>query len=82
MGSSGKKPVLIGRHYMTNTKSTLMAAILLGGLAFLIPFLGALVGLAVSIFTLVDAIFVLTDSPLRRALHDKWSNTIVVKAQP
>ena len=36
----------------------------------------------IGIFTLVDGIFVLTDSVRRQALHDKWSGTIVVKAQP
>jgi uncharacterized RDD family membrane protein YckC len=36
----------------------------------------------VSLFILADGIFVLTDSVRRQALHDKWSGTIVVKAQP
>lgn len=55
--------------------------VLVGGLFMFIPFLGSLVIFALSIFSLVDVIFILTDSPLRRALHDKWTNTIVVKAQ-
>lgn len=37
--------------------------------------------LLIGIFTLIDGIFVLTDTPLRRALHDQWTNTIVIKAQ-
>lgn len=55
--------------------------IIVVGLSFFIPFLGAILALAVSVFFLVDAIFVLTDSPLRRALHDKWAPTLVVKSQ-
>lgn len=52
------------------------------GLLGFIPIVGGVFGgLLVSIFVLVDGIFVFTDNPLRRALHDKWSNTIVIKAQ-
>ena len=50
------------------------------GLFAFVPVLGAIVSFAVAVFTLVDAIFVLTDTPLRRALHDKWAGTIVIKA--
>lgn len=55
--------------------------ILVGGIVMLVPILGGIVVFALAIFSLVDVIFILTDSPLRRALHDKWTNTIVVKAQ-
>ena len=34
----------------------------------------------IGIFTLIDGIFVLTDSTRRQSLHDKWAGTIVVKA--
>ncbi len=51
--------------------------LLLSNIGFII---GSLLGFAVAIFTLVDVIFIFTD-PLRRALHDKWTDTIVVKAQ-
>jgi uncharacterized RDD family membrane protein YckC len=56
--------------------------IAIGGLFGFFGILGGLlVSLVIGIFTIVDAVFVLTDTPLRRALHDKWTNTIVVKAQ-
>ena len=55
--------------------------IALYGLLGFLGVIGSILGLAVAVFTLVDAIFILTDTPLRRALHDKWTNTIVVKAQ-
>jgi len=42
---------------------------------------GLLIAFLIGIFTLVDGIFVLTDSVRRQALHDKWVGTIVVKAQ-
>ncbi|WP_281689338.1 RDD family protein [Pseudonocardia thermophila] len=50
----------------------------------LLGFLGPLSLLStpvIAIFTIVDGIFVITNTPLRQALHDKWTNTIVVKAQ-
>jgi uncharacterized RDD family membrane protein YckC len=54
--------------------------IALSGLFSFVPFLGFLVGLLASVGTLVDGISVFTDEPLRRALHDKWTGTLVVKA--
>ncbi|GEL22149.1 hypothetical protein PSU4_11030 [Pseudonocardia sulfidoxydans NBRC 16205] len=40
-----------------------------------------LISLLVLVFSLADGISVLTDQPLRRALHDKWAATIVIKSQ-
>ena len=51
-------------------------------LGFISIFGSLLIWLLVGVFLLVDGIFVLTDSVRRQALHDKWSGTIVVKAQP
>jgi uncharacterized RDD family membrane protein YckC len=51
------------------------------GLLGFIDVFGNLLGLVVAVFTLVDGIFVFTDLPLRRALHDKWAGTLVIKAQ-
>jgi uncharacterized RDD family membrane protein YckC len=51
------------------------------GLLGFINVFGNLLGLVVFVFTLVDGIFVFTDVPLRRALHDKWAGTLVIKAQ-
>jgi uncharacterized RDD family membrane protein YckC len=53
-----------------------------GLLGFISIFGGLLIAFLIGIFTLVDGIFVLTDSVRRQALHDKWVGTIVVKAQP
>ena len=53
-----------------------------GLLGFILDFGSLLIWLLVGAFLLVDGIFVLTDSVRRQALHDKWSGTIVVKAQP
>jgi len=53
-----------------------------GLLGFISIFGGLLIWMLVSLFILADGIFVLTDSVRRQALHDKWSGTIVVKAQP
>jgi len=53
-----------------------------GLLGFISIFGSLLIWLLVGAFLLVDGIFVLTDSVRRQALHDKWSGTIVVKAQP
>lgn len=53
---------------------------IVGLLAFLSLFGFGLIILIVGIFSIVDGIFVITDQPLRRALHDKWANTIVVKS--
>jgi uncharacterized RDD family membrane protein YckC len=53
-----------------------------GLLGFISIFGGLLISFLIGIFTLVDGIFVLTDSVRRQSLHDKWSGTIVVKAQP
>lgn len=50
----------------------------------LFGFLGVTGGqqwLLVVVFSLVDGIFVITEGPLRRALHDRWTDTIVIKAQ-
>jgi uncharacterized RDD family membrane protein YckC len=52
----------------------------IGLLGFLSFFGTALLYLLIAVFTLVDGLFVITDTPLRRALHDKWTNTIVIKA--
>ncbi|GAY08932.1 RDD family protein [Pseudonocardia sp. N23] len=54
---------------------------LTGLLAFLDVGSYTIISLAVGIFTLIDGIFVITEVPLRRALHDKWANTIVIKSQ-
>jgi uncharacterized RDD family membrane protein YckC len=51
-------------------------------LGFISIFGGLLISFLIGIFTLVDGIFVLTDSVRRQALHDRWPGTIVVKAQP
>ena len=53
-----------------------------GLLGFISVFGGVLLSFVIGLFTLIDGIFVLTDSVRRQALHDKWSSTIVVKAQP
>lgn len=53
-----------------------------GLLGFISIFGGVLLSFVIGLFTLVDGIFVLTDSVRRQSLHDKWSGTIVVKAQP
>ena len=51
------------------------------GLFTFLPLGGSvLMMLGILAFSLADGIPVLTDVPLRRALHDKWSNTLVVKA--
>ena len=55
--------------------------IAIAGLLMFIPILGSIVLFVLAIGSLVDVIFILTDQPLRRALHDKWTNTIVIKAQ-
>jgi uncharacterized RDD family membrane protein YckC len=55
--------------------------IAVAGLLMFVPILGGLVLFVLAIGSLVDVIFILTDQPLRRALHDKWTNTIVIKAQ-
>ena len=54
---------------------------LAGLLGFISIFGGLLIAFLIGIFTLVDGIFVLTDSVRRQALHDKWVGTIVVKAR-
>jgi uncharacterized RDD family membrane protein YckC len=51
----------------------------LGG--FLGFLLSGLLSFVIGIFALVNVIFIFIDQPLRRALHDKWAKTIVVKAQ-
>jgi len=53
---------------------------LTGLLAFLDIGSYTIISLAVGIFTLVDGIFVITDQPLRHALHDKWAKTTVIKS--
>ncbi len=53
-----------------------------GLLGFISIFGGVFVSMLIGLFTLVDGLFVLTDSVRRQALHDKWTGTIVVKAQP
>jgi uncharacterized RDD family membrane protein YckC len=53
-----------------------------GLLGFISVFCGVLLSFVIGLFTLIDGIFVLTDSVRRQSLHDKWSGTIVVKAQP
>ena len=51
------------------------------GLLTFLPFGGsALMVLGILVFSLADGIPVFTDVPLRRALHDKWTDTLVVKA--
>jgi len=42
---------------------------------------GTGLGLLIVVASLVDAIPVFTDLPLRRAMHDKWTDTIVIKVQ-
>ncbi|MGE0838929.1 RDD family protein [Pseudonocardia sp.] len=54
---------------------------IVGVLAFVDFFGLGLISLLVLIFSLADGISVLTDQPLRRALHDKWAGTIVIKSQ-
>jgi uncharacterized RDD family membrane protein YckC len=52
-----------------------------GLVGFLTIFGSLFVSLLIVIFTLVDGLFIITDSVRRQALHDKWSGgTIVVKA--
>ncbi|AEA27743.1 RDD family protein [Pseudonocardia benzenivorans] len=53
---------------------------IVGLLAFVSVFGFGLIGLIVGIFSLIDGIFVITDQPLRRALHDQWAKTIVIKS--
>ena len=54
-----------------------------GLLGFISIFGGVFVSMIIGLFTLVDGLFILTDSVRRQALHDKWcGGTIVVKAQP
>ncbi len=48
-----------------------------------IPIIGSFfIWMVFSLVGLVELIVVLTDSVRRQSLHDKWSGTIVVKAQP
>lgn len=55
--------------------------VLVGGILLIVPILGSILFFLLSIGSIVDSIFILTDTPLRRALHDKWTKTIVIKAQ-
>jgi uncharacterized RDD family membrane protein YckC len=51
-----------------------------GAIIGLVPFIGFLGGFLIFVFTLADGIFVFTEKPLGQALHDKWTNTLVIKA--
>ena len=43
--------------------------------------IGALLYLALLVMCIADGFSVITDEPLRRALHDKWVGTVVVKVR-
>jgi hypothetical protein len=51
------------------------------GLLGFVGLTGGLMWVLVVVLSLVDGIFVATEQPLRRALHDRWTDTIVIKAQ-
>jgi hypothetical protein len=51
------------------------------GLLGFVGLFGNLLGLLIAVVSLVDGISVFTDQPLRRAMHDKWTDTIVIKVQ-
>ena len=54
-------------------------AVLFGLMGLFGVFVGA-VGFLIGLCTLIDGIFIVTDKPLRRALHDRISNTLVIRA--
>lgn len=53
----------------------------IAGLFGFVGVTGGLMWVLVAVLSLVDGIFVITEPPLRRALHDRWTGTIVLKAQ-
>jgi uncharacterized RDD family membrane protein YckC len=65
----------------------LRRALIYPGLAIAVSFLsifgaiGALLYLALLVMGIADGFSVITDEPLRRALHDKWVGTVVVKVR-
>jgi uncharacterized RDD family membrane protein YckC len=62
-------------------------ALIYPGVTAVVGLLGLINGFAELLFTLIavvtviDGIFIFTDERLRRALHDRWTGTLVIKVE-
>jgi len=66
---------------LLNRAATYPGVVVVAGMLGFVAFgVGHLPYLLIVAFTLADGVFVITDTPLRRALHDRWAGTMVVQA--